>query len=510
MRTNLLKSIAPVMALAFVWGCGGGGGSTPSGSGGDIDSGMFTTRAAGPSNVLTTGGSGMVIGGLFGTSFSIVRLMQPPMTQVLEGDPYQRMQLTGSLFGTVRYYDYRLGKIIIPEMGPTPYGNAPGTLVSPVGNRIVYSPYDAPSGNFQICTANLDGTGFSRLTSGSWADLPSYSPDGSIIIFRRSGQIWRMATTGSGQTQISNEASANVGRARFSADGNYVYYLAGNQIRRMSPTGASPSTVAFTGFDSLYDFDFTPDGTIYAIGALGGNPRCIVRFPNGGSNQFNLSYSPTTIDIAPDGRKAALTESGGTRIVDGTSNTIQIDSAGTVVPDITDVQWTPWITGRTLVGGSSGMYGASVAGFAYSVVGDRLASFMTASSPTPSSVTFTGMAPSGNSQPNLIVTINAPAGLTSVQYQNGYWGWKQTPVASNLGANGAMVVYDNDGGEIAFIVPYLASGPSGLPSPRSTGSVKTFNGKFLGIIDAKGKNLAPNGASSVTIDASSGELKGWK
>jgi len=505
------KSISPVAALVLIWGCGGGGGGSSSpDSGTEITSGMFTTRAAGPSNVLTSGGTGMVIGGLFGTTFSVVRLNQAPMSNVLEGDPYQNMQITGSNNGTVRYYDVRLGRIIEPDLPAAVFGNEVGTVVSPLGNRILYSPYDSVSGNFQIFTANLDGSSRTRLTSAAWADLPQYSPDGSVIIFRRGGQIWRMSTTGSGQTQLTNEASNNCGRARFSADGSLIYYIAGSSIKTMSPTGANVQNYYNSGFSFIYDFDFTPNGTIYGVGDSSGNSRYFIRYPNGGSIQDNLAIPSFSIDIAPDGRRAVLTGISDSRIVDGTSNTIAIGEAGTPLPGMRYAHWTPWITGRTMVGGSSGIYGSSVAGFAYSVVGDRLASFMTASSPTPASVTFTGMPPSGTSQTNLIVTVNAPAGLSSLQYQNGYWGWKQTPVNSNLGANGAMVVYDNDGGEIAYVVPYTAASPSGVPTPRGAGAEKTFNGKFLGIIDAKGKNLAPGGASTVTIDSSTGELKGWK
>jgi Tol biopolymer transport system component len=80
---------------------------------------------------------------------------------------------------------------------------------SPVGNTIAFvSP--AP-GNDEIFLINADGTGLTQLTSNEWEwdKHPSWSPDGSQIVFwsnrdTQRKQIWVMNADGSNLRNLSN------------------------------------------------------------------------------------------------------------------------------------------------------------------------------------------------------------------------------------------------------------------------------------------------------------------
>jgi TolB protein len=92
---------------------------------------------------------------------------------------------------------------------------------SPAGDRIVYScRIGAPTAvdprpTFEICVMAADGTGVTRLTQNTQADLsPSWSPDGASIVFQRpvAGrlQLWTMRADGTGQAPITSSAGINL------------------------------------------------------------------------------------------------------------------------------------------------------------------------------------------------------------------------------------------------------------------------------------------------------------
>src|SRR5262245_60752927 len=79
----------------------------------------------------------------------------------------------------------------------------PGT-----NGTIAYTCYD---GTYRICTINGDGTGDTALTDGTTIDeFPTWSADGTIIIFDRNGDIWRMKGDGTNQTQITTHSPGQV------------------------------------------------------------------------------------------------------------------------------------------------------------------------------------------------------------------------------------------------------------------------------------------------------------
>ena len=68
-------------------------------------------------------------------------------------------------------------------------------------------------------------------------------------------------------------------------------------------------------------------------------------------------------------------------------------------------------------------------------------------------------------------------------------------------ATGALVSFDSAGGKVTLVAPFSSS----KRSVNKTGAL-AYTGHFLGVWNAAGKNLAPNGASSIEVDPMKGTL----
>src|SRR5205807_7319605 len=98
----------------------------------------------------------------------------------------------------------------------------------------------------------------SRLTSGSQDSQPDWSPDGTRILFVRSGAIFVMFADGSGQAglipgpgDLSPRWSPDGTRIAFSRDGMIVVAAADGSEERVLTAGSQPS--------------WSPDGTQMAL-----------------------------------------------------------------------------------------------------------------------------------------------------------------------------------------------------------------------------------------------------
>lgn len=71
--------------------------------------------------------------------------------------------------------------------------------------KIAFSAEGGPGSNNQIYTVNPDGTGEKQLTntSRSYNDAPSYSSDGTKLVWERNGNIWIMNADGTGKERLT-------------------------------------------------------------------------------------------------------------------------------------------------------------------------------------------------------------------------------------------------------------------------------------------------------------------
>ena len=78
----------------------------------------------------------------------------------------------------------------------------------------------------------------------------------------------------------------------------------------------------------------------------------------------------------------------------------------------------------------------------------------------------------------------------------------QSPPSST----GALVAFDAADGSVVAVVPYAAN----RSVPTHSGNLATYTGHFTAVFDAHGKNLAPSGAKSVTLNEKTGKLVGFE
>ena len=155
------------------------------------------------------------------------------------------------------------------------------------GTKIVYV------GGEDIISIGSDGTGHVSLTeyedSGKWAGSPIWSPDGTKIAYELSGDIYVMDSDGSDQTNLTNTAEgvwANY--PRWSPNGVYIAYAQHGDIYVMDSDGSDQTNITNS------DADFWPWGQTFSPDSLtvlyeGGDEIWAVDFgDNFGVDNINL------------------------------------------------------------------------------------------------------------------------------------------------------------------------------------------------------------------------------
>jgi Tol biopolymer transport system component len=150
---------------------------------------------------------------------------------------------------------------------------------SPDGTKLVFartgngSCYSSSGG---IAVVNLDGTGFTQLTSGdsNHDSFPVWSPDGTKIAFTRSNTIWVMNADGTGQVRISPPLAGCCTQAPdWSPDGSRIAFQGARacgggcvapDIWTMNPDGSNPTRLMDTIDRDMFPF-WSPDGTKIAF-----------------------------------------------------------------------------------------------------------------------------------------------------------------------------------------------------------------------------------------------------
>jgi TolB protein len=175
---------------------------------------------------------------------------------------------------------------------------------SPDGSRIVFRRCPAGGATCRIAMIDANGANQHDLTGGSAADdYPTYSPDGSRIAFTRGlgEEIYTMAADGTDVKPLGPGAIAS-GGAFFSPDGSSLVFSRhdtgiGYRIFKVASGGGTP--VALTLGPKDYDPSFSPDGSQILFSRSNGNQAIWTMGPDGAGQHALTPFVAGADDAEP-------------------------------------------------------------------------------------------------------------------------------------------------------------------------------------------------------------------
>ena len=320
-------------------------------------------------------------------------------------------------------------------------GLSQGAAVNFSGTKCVY--WKAVAGG--IYSSNLNGTGESFLV------VPAIDP-----------------------TQV-----------RYVGDNTYLY-VANADCSWLQVSPASPLYfVLATPFGSG-----SADDTRFAASLADGTVRVVSRglvtadFAQGAPN--------TALAMCPDGSRFAVINGAQLRtqnITDGTSNTVSVFEPGTALV------WGYLPRNIKLVGVGSN-YFTSAAGIATGMKKGVPRSFALWDVQTRTTARL--REDSGNVTGGTLVLTAEADRFTTFKYTNDRRGYA-TGLGMGATTNLVTIVFDDATGKIMTVIPVAVTRSSGKPVVTRNGKDVTITGSFENVYDGEGKNLAPGGATTVTV-----------
>ncbi len=187
---------------------------------------------------------------------------------------------------------------------------------SPDGTRVVFA--SNRSGSEEIWTAKSDGTNLLQVTNSSNLDgtrNPAWSPDGSTIgyVSRPAGQnfasVFLINSTGGAPRQLTKDVASS--NPSWSRDGRWVYFSRTGQIWKIATSGGSPVEVTRNGGqvarespDSAWLYFTKPSGGVLYRMPVAGGPAPANSEEEIARDVTMSSFVPTTRGIYYLGRGA--------------------------------------------------------------------------------------------------------------------------------------------------------------------------------------------------------------
>ena len=502
-------------------GCGGG----PGGGGPTVASQAHTTTAGDavityfgqPKPLITASSNSVSALGQAGATFSTVVLQPAPnmdSTSLVIGRDM------GEQTGIYRVsYPYGNSQLLYQNEG-----NDTGPGASVYGN-IAFT--DSLEGN-NLGSVRIDGTGFTgiSLSEAGGGFRPRYATDGTNrLSMSGDGNLYVLAGSGGAETLVQSN-SAGYGGAWNPTGTKLIYsaYISGDSISDLyetSPTGGTASDMSpgpLEGAGNFQDVSWSPDGMSVAAAytpAVSSLSTIVLYNLNNRTSYASVTPSGDSDEspvFSPDGTKIAFyrtdanSQTPGIYVMDANGLNSELFSADP--PSARNsgegLTWTPFLPKETVVAATgSTFYHQAASGFLLDQVGDQFGSFVAFTATTPSAAAI--QAPAGNSgSAPMIFTITADA-ITSIAYTNSYFNPVTTLTLSSTPT--VVVSVDSITGQIDVVAPASVSKPTLVKNADGTVSYKA---PFKAVYDGKGNNLAPNGATSLTLNPKSGKLVTFK
>jgi hypothetical protein len=373
-----------------------------------------------------------------------------------------------------------------------------------------------------IYSMNMDGSGVARVTDFPSTDThPKWSPDNTKIAYvsDRSGspEVW-ISDLSFHPVQLTFGIYTDISDITFAEGGAAIYFASSQTIYRV-PTGGGSTTVFQSFSDPVLSISGSPDGQEIAVALSDSTePTYVIRLSvTDGTNKLFVQVPNGYIqDVAwsTDGAAFGMI----VHDLDGLTvfNAYAVSKDGSQSYALTNspsekrgIAIGPINKEHVLIAPSGGVLGAAAAALIYGQHGPNTTSVVTMEATTPSSVVLTEQTGLNSVAPNLVFSVDAD-NIVKMAYANG-GAWKGIRVigssTSVLSATGALISMDAHTGLIVGILPFTGSRATGSkPSFADNGNLRTFSGSFAGAFDSKGNNIAPGGASKVTLDMTTGTL----
>jgi TolB protein len=137
---------------------------------------------------------------------------------------------------------------------------------------IAYVSHGSPfSRDYGIVAVNADGRGLRIITRNYRDRTPSWSPDGSRLVFERQGRLYVIRLNGTGLNRITPPGFLRAFDPAWSPDGRSIAFVRGRSVWLMRASGGGIRRI-FQSVDSLPDYpSWSPDGTEIAFGLIDDN-----------------------------------------------------------------------------------------------------------------------------------------------------------------------------------------------------------------------------------------------
>ena len=331
------------------------------------------------------------------------------------------------------------------------------------------------------------------------------APNGQTVVFG-DDYLGIYACPQTGNTYITLDASGEW--PAISPNGDTVVYVrlvgSHDQLFTVPITGGTGKQLT-TDSNNHYYPTYSPDGNSIVSDLDNGSNRYINAFSAvTGNDEENLNPGPfaSHAAISPDGRYMVC-ESAASYPGTGQHSIVIQDVLGnnpqTIGTGMAPV-WSPYPTSKTYVGSSGSMF-TSAAGFIFPQIQTGLASLLTFTATTPSAATVTATQPGTNGNGPFVYDVHADD-VTSIKYTNGYY---DAPTTVTTGVSDAIVTVDSAAGLVQSVSPFVLTRGSSI-KPVQVAAGLQYTAHFTGVWDAHGNNLAPNGASAITVDAKHGKV----
>ncbi len=196
----------------------------------------------------------------------------------------------------------------------------------PDGSKVVFVSNPFNPANQHIWSVNPDGTGLTKLTTGTGPySAPRPSPDGGLIAYAYGGDIYTMNPDGTGVSQLTSSSYGDlltVDRPSYdcwSPDGSAILFARDEldplwiQVYRMDRDGGNQTRISPGIIADEYPCGWSPDGAkllffattdiLYVMDADGSSPQQLVygdaRDPAWRAEGLRRVYVPS-LDVTPD------------------------------------------------------------------------------------------------------------------------------------------------------------------------------------------------------------------